>query len=508
VRALENGSRKPSPPLAHALAQALQIPDQELARFIEFALAPVVEYAEARPISVDQPAEPVRGEPIPPTPTPMPPVPITPLIGRTEEITRLVNLMTKDQVRLLTITGLGGVGKTHLALAVAVRIAPHFRDGVWFVDLQRWLLGERNMADLAHNEHCVDLFVQAIGTTLGAPVPTRQLGDLLAILRSQKLCLVLDNFDACMKIAPLLRDILLAAPGVTLLLTSRLRLGMSEEQVIQLRGLAVPINYEFVDVVNVPSVQLFAAAAQRHLPSFSLTPANCAAVAHICVLVEGLPLALLIAAAWVEHLEPVEIAAEIQRDLAFLDMLDTDAVVQQRSVIAVLNAMWATLSETDRRIFAQLSIFEGRFSGQAAQMVADATPLVLRTLVNRSLLDVSSAGLYRFPALVQEFARQKLADMERTKPALVEQTHQRHACFFAKWLRQLASEEHSAGWFAQIEEELPNIYQALNWCTAHSPVFLQELALILERSATLAHTEMLRQASGMTQSQPKVEPVP
>ncbi len=296
--------------------------------------------------------------PAPPRPPHNLPTPGTPLIGRKEERARLVEKLLDPAYRLVTLTGLGGVGKTRLALAAAAQVADRFPGGVWFVPLAEIDAGH---VDAARRR---DLLTLAIAQALDLPffsAPDVE-ARLLDYLRSKELLLILDNMDLWLEEgADLVLRINQSAPAVTVLATSRERLNLQAEYVIRLDGLAVPPAEEEEDALAYSSVQLFCERADRTSRGFALDPHTLPDVIEICRFVEGLPLGIELAAALVEDLPVAEVARAIRRDLDRLATTMRDVPLRQRSIRAVFSSSWQLLSAREQSILAACAVFRGGF---------------------------------------------------------------------------------------------------------------------------------------------------
>jgi len=373
------------------------------------------------------------------------------LIGREAELVELRGRLAAPSCRLLTLVGPGGAGKTQLALAAAHESLDRYLDGVWWAELG----AVTNPAEL----------VAAIGDGLGfafagGPLQTQ----LTDYLRRKELLLALDNFEHL--IAPsaldLLGQILQQAPGVKLLITSRERLNLAAEWLFDVSGLPYPTNGAG-EGEDYPALQLFVQRAQRIHPTFTLGPNDRAAVAHICRMTAGLPLAIELAAAWARGLSPIEMVVELERGLAFLASRAYGVPERHRSLVAVFEHSWALLDVSERTALAQLSVFRGGFEWNAAEMVAGARLPTLQTLADRSWLQIGAEGRYEMHPLVRQFTAEKLAQ----EPARHHvQAYGRHARHFAALTQQREDDFHGAAdkqALAWMIGEADNIRAAWRW---------------------------------------------
>src|SRR5512134_209839 len=303
------------------------------------------------------------------------PVSPTSLIGREQEIETLCQLLHRPDVRLVTITGPGGVGKTSLALQVAYDLQDAFTDGVFFVSL----------AAISDST----LIIPTIAHTLGAvESPNRLLLDSLKeFLHDRQALLLLDNFEQIMSAAPLLSELLSACAGLRMLATSREALRLRGEQEFPLLPLALPDQPSLEILMQSPSVALFVQRAQASQPDFKLTPENASAVTEICARIDGLPLAIELAAARIKLLPPQTMVARLQESpLQLLTGGARDLPARQQTLRGTIQWSYDFLNVEEQRLFRWLSIFVGGCTLEAAAKVMgqQATLDNLDSLVNKS----------------------------------------------------------------------------------------------------------------------------
>ncbi|MFT7587324.1 MAG: putative ATPase/Flp pilus assembly protein TadD, partial [Cellvibrionaceae bacterium] len=364
-------------------------------------------------------------------------------IGRESESNQVNELLDSDRCSLLTITGPGGIGKTRLANECAQQLMPHFEDGVFLVQLVGL-----SSADLLPTS-----IATAIGLALhGNRTPQQQ---LVVNLSSKKILLILDNFEHLLEGIDLLTELITAAPHLKLLVTSREPLGLATEWVLPLVGLPHAAH------LNQPSAQLFTNRAQRL--DLSFVPENEAdEIGRICWLVEGMPLAIELAAAWIRVISCSEIAAEIERNLDFL-ATDLDLVpTHQRSIRAVFTYSWSLLPQEAQQGFAKLAIFRGGFTRESAAQVAGVSLRTLTTLVDKSLLQKQPGGRFHIHPLLRQFGLEQLSLLEK------EAVSNDHAAYFATLLPLHESSMYSSKdpeLLELVQSEIENIRAIWGWLT-------------------------------------------
>jgi predicted ATPase/transcriptional regulator with XRE-family HTH domain len=480
LSALENGKRQA--PYRHTvtlLARALNLSDAETT-LLEAAIvrgrAPLPATAPASEVPEEgiAPDSETDGGLAPPLRAPRPirtnlPVPLTSFIGRERAVAVSRDLLRRTA--LLTLVGPGGVGKTRLALQVATEALAEFADGVVFVPLAP-------ISDPA-------LVATAIATALDIHEQgTRPLiTTLIAVLRSRRLLLVLDNMEQVVEAAPVLAELLAGCASLKIVVTSRTPLHLSIEQEFTVPPLAIPTRAEaaarqIAILQQVPAVALFVARAQRTNPGFVLTAANAEAVAAICRRLDGLPLALELAAARIKILPPQALLHRLGHRLDVLSGGSRDLPARQQTLRKTIAWSYDLLSATDQALFARLSVFVGGCS--LAAIAAICAPAAdddvldgVAALVDQSLLrhddqQRESADDPRFVMLetVREFARDQLAVRGEA-----DDLSRRHARYFTALADEAAPHlgraEHLE-WLERLERDSENLRAALGWCVARA----------------------------------------
>ena len=378
---------------------------------------------------------------------------VTSFIGRQREIAAVQDLLAT--ARLLTLTGPGGSGKTRLAIQAAAGVLDRFRDGVRFVDLAP--------VDAAAR------VAEAIAATLNvAEAATVSLPEALArFLQPRALLLVLDNFEHVLAGAPLVGDLLAAAPDLRVLVTSREPLQLYGEQEFPVPPLGLP------DAAGEPSGEalgLFVQRAQAVRPDFALTPENTPAAVEICRRLDGLPLAIELAAARTRLFAPEQLLARLESRLDLLTGGPRDVPARQRTLRAALDWSYDLLEDDDRRLFAHFSVFTGGCTVDAVEAICgaglDRDPLEgLASLVNKSLIrqEVGPGGDLRFVMLATlcEYALERLR--ERGEESALRQAHAAFYLALAQEAAQAMRGPDERRWILQLEAEQSNLRAALTW---------------------------------------------
>ena len=369
------------------------------------------------------------------------PSPLTPIIGREEELTKIEQRLTSVDCRLLTLIGVGGVGKTRLAIESAHRLilAPAvrslFSDGIYFVRLER----------VTPDDLLPSVIASAINYSFQRSFDQTQ--QLLNYLRNRHLLLVLDNLEHLLDSVDLLLDILQHAPQVKMLVTSRERLNVLGEWLLELDGLPYPLPPQPVGTIpyrppnpkawhSYGAPQLFIQTAGAVQPGF-LPTQHQHAIVEICQTMQGLPLGIQLAAASVRNYSCRDIATAIHRNLDFLSTTMRNLPERHRSLRAAFTHSWQLLGMVERQAFQQLSIFQNGFNSQAAMVVADVQTETLRALADKSLIqlveDVAGeeqalrAYRYHMHPVLHQYATEQLAENPVQEQLLREQ-HSHYFC--------------------------------------------------------------------------------
>jgi predicted ATPase/DNA-binding SARP family transcriptional activator len=375
-------------------------------------------------------------------------------IGRKAEVDSIKHLLVDDpNCRLLTIVGPGGIGKTRLALEAAYGALRAFADGTCFVSL----------APLSSPDH----IAPALMENLGLHFFDDRLAEtyLLNFLHEKRMLLVLDNAEHLLVGMDLVARILQSAPSVKILITSRDRLNLTGEMVFSLGAMDYPEKQETGDFQSYAAVQLLMHYARMSRPDLIFDERALEGIVQISRLVQGMPLALVLAAGWVEVLTFSEIAKEIAENLDFLESEARDIPERQRSVRAAFEYSWRRLSADDQMVFSNLSVFREGFSRQAAEQVAGASLRILRNLIDRSFLTLQQNGQYSIHELLRQFGEEDLHNSGRA-----EVIKARHSHYFLSFIETLEKDIKGLKQYEAldlIDTDFENIHIAWDWAVIH-----------------------------------------
>jgi predicted ATPase/class 3 adenylate cyclase/Tfp pilus assembly protein PilF len=394
----------------------------------------------------------------------------TPLVGREKEVAEVCDLLRGEETRLLTFTGPGGIGKTRVALQAAADLLDDFPDGTFFAPL----------ATLTQAE----LFFSTVAETLGVQETGEQPLDesLKDYLKERRLLLVLDNFEQVLGAAPTVTELLAAAPGLKVLATSRAPLGLYGEHEYDVPPLSVPDVRHLPDLKvlsQYEAVRLFIERAKAAKADFEVTDESAPAVAEICVRLDGLPLAIELAAARIKMLPPNALLHRLGSSLKLLTGGARDLPERQRTLRATIEWSFALLDEGEQVLFGRLAVFSGGRTLEAIEGICDAegdlavdTFEGVSSLLDKSLLrqEEGPGGEPRFVMLetVHEFAREKLKES-----AEAEEIKRIHAQYFLTLAEEAYTELKGANqlqWLEKLEAEHDNMRAALSWASERKEV--------------------------------------
>ena len=392
---------------------------------------------------------------------------LSPLIGREQEIIAVGELLRREEVRLATLTGIGGTGKTRLAQSVARELLGEFEDGVFFIDLAT--TSDPALVPMAVAK---PLGVQESG---GKPL----IDALREYLRERQMLIVLDNFEQVTSAVTLVRELLSTAPRLKVLVTSREQLHLSAEHVFGVPPLALPAEGRLPpadELLDYAAVALFVERARAARPSFALSGENARAVVDICTRLDGLPLAIELAAARVKVLQPQAILARLENRLKLLTGGARDLPARQQTMRGTISWSYDLLDAGERRLLNRIAVFAGGATLEAAEAVCNAGGDLgvevldgVISLVDKSLLmqkeQEDGEPRFRLPEIVREYA---LEQLESSGEA--DEIRRRHALYFLSLVEEAEPElrgPRQAEWFDRLEEEHDNLRAALRWMIEH-----------------------------------------
>lgn len=339
---------------------------------------------------------------------------VTPFVGREFELTALAGILLDPKLSLVSIVAPGGMGKTRLAVELGNKVAAHFKNGVFFVEL----------APIDSSDHIIPAVAEAIGYQFQQSGRSQR-QQVLDYLANKQMLLILDNFDHLIENGgEIVTEMLKSGARIKILVTSRQRLYQSGETLFTLHGLRLPDLTVPDDPSRSAAVGLFLQTARRARPDFVLTSENLAHVVQICLLVQGMPLGILLSAPWITVLSPAEIAAEIQRGIDILAAEGSELPERQRSMRAVFDQAWNMMTAAEQQVFMKLAVFRGGFTRQAGQAVTEVSLRQLQSLVNKVLVEKDlDLDRYQIHELLRQYAAEKLHQSGQYSQVCHEHTH-------------------------------------------------------------------------------------
>jgi predicted ATPase/DNA-binding SARP family transcriptional activator len=378
------------------------------------------------------------------------PTQFTPFIGREQELQQINERFLDPECRLLTLVGPGGMGKTRLSIRVAELLANNddFIDGIYFFPL----------AEVDNSNGLLMTLIAGLDVALSGQLDPK--ARLFEFLRERNYLFVLDNFEQLVQSAPVLTEMLAAAPNLRLLVSSHVPLQLRAEKRFNVSGLSYPAADEVVaDLTAYSAIRLFAESAMYANAAFKLNKENEKFVWQICQFVRGMPLAIELAAAWVSVMDCEAIVYEINRSLDFLSLTPQDRPSRHQSMTAVFDYTWQLLEAAEKNVLKQLAIFHGPFTLHAATAITEATPLTIARLLDKSLLQRRKDGRYELHQLLRQFIGQQVEAPDK-------QVAQKYCDFYMHLVAEqadafLGPQPRQA--IVALRHELANIRHAWQW---------------------------------------------
>ncbi len=395
------------------------------------------------------------------------PVPSTSFVGRGQEVAAITRLFSQGEVRLLTLLGTAGVGKTRLALCVAEQLTERFAGNVAFVSLEQ----------VADAEGVLPAIVQALG--MQETGTTSLIEQVQALLNEQPFLLLLDNFEQVIPARRIVSQLLAGCPRLKILITSRNILYLQAEHLFEVLPLPLPFSEESPDqAAHSPAIALFLQRAQAVAPRFQLTPANVSAVRGICVRLDGLPLAIELAAARLRYVSVFTVLSQLTKDLGILEATMQDIPERQRTLRGAIAWSYRLLEPAEQQVFRRLAVFAGGAAQEAAGQVCGgeevseeavaelAMRLVDKSMVQRQAREDQEERFWLLQTL-SEYGREQLFALGEW-----EEVRTRHAAYYLAWTEHIVphlSGAQQVSWLDRLDREYENVRGALAWTLQKGP---------------------------------------
>ena len=367
----------------------------------------------------------------------------TPFIGRVDELEEIRYQL--GETRLLTLSGPGGIGKTRLALKIAADVVDNFDHGSFFVSL----------APIGSAKDIIQTLAEAVDFPLATHEDPQ--AQLLHYLQKRQLLLVMDNFEHLLEGVGIVNEILQAAPRVKILATSREKLNLQSETILDIGGMDFPDQVVSEDTAKNDAITLFVQSARKIRPGFAPALNELKQIGNICQIVQGMPLAIELAASWLHILTVDEIGDELEKGFDILATEVRDAPERHRSIRAVFDHSWSLLHKTEQEVLMLLSVFRGGFTRKAAEQLAGASLQTLSGLVNKSLLSHNPhSARFAIQDLLRQYAQERLD--ETPEASILAQ--EAHASYYAEFMdsrRQHVRDRRQAVALKEIEDDIVNI---------------------------------------------------
>jgi predicted ATPase/DNA-binding SARP family transcriptional activator len=383
-----------------------------------------------------------------------------PLIGRETELDQLAQLLGRDNCQLLTVLGPGGIGKTRLVVEAAKQVIGQFPDGVFFVPL----------VQLSHPDQMLESVASVIGCELRTEDTTGNprvsiIQQLHEFLNTKNLLVILDNMEHLVDGSLYLSDLLSSTPGLKILVTSRIRLQLREENLLELDGLRQASHSATLASSASPAATLFCDRARQMNPEFNPDERTREQIEEIGRLVNGSPLAIELAASWSRLLTPEEIAEQIKNNLDFLSARERNIPTRHQSIRAVFETSWKMLSPGERQIFSKLALYRSGFTLESARQTAGASISDLAHLADQSLIANRSGDRFSIHELLRQYGVEKLVELD-----IRQQVETEYAAYHLKTLTNLMPffiGPKIAQALLVVDQEFENFRQAFEYGAVH-----------------------------------------